>query len=194
MQLLTITDPEVVSEAKKVVLVCGRIHPGETCGSFMVKGLLEFLCSEEEEAKYLRRNNIFKVVPMINVDGVVLGNYRTSFSGRDLNRMFTAEETLLIPEVKAVKNLVNSLKAEFKSRLLFFLDFHGHSVRKNVFIYGPEYDIWEHNYYRTRMLPKIIASKTEIFRYYSCLFRISDWKRTTARAVILKQIPHCYTV
>lgn len=142
LQLLTITDPEVANEAKKVVLVCGRIHPGETCGSFMVKGLLEFLCSEEEEAKYLRRNNIFKVVPMINVDGVVLGNYRTSFSGRDLNRMFTAEETLLIPEVKAVKNLVNSLKAEFKSRLLFFLDFHGHSVRKNVFIYGPEYDIW----------------------------------------------------
>jgi hypothetical protein len=26
------------------------------------------------------------------------------------------------------------------------------------------------------------------------MFRISDWKRTTARAVLLRQIPHCYTV
>jgi cytosolic carboxypeptidase protein 2/3 len=31
------------------------------------------------------------VIPMINPDGVVLGNFRTSMSGRDLNRMFTSE-------------------------------------------------------------------------------------------------------
>lgn len=96
--------------------------------------------------------------------------------------------------MKAIKSLVTSLKQEYRSRLMFFIDFHGHSVRKNVFIYGPEYDIWEPNYYRTRILPKILADKTEIFRYYSCMFRISDWKRTTARAVLLRQIPHCYTV
>lgn len=33
-----------------------------------------------------------------------------------------------------------------------------------------------------------------MFRYYSCLFRIAEFKRTTARAVILKNIPHCYTI
>jgi murein tripeptide amidase MpaA len=55
----------------------------------MVKGLLEFICSEDEQAKYLRKLIVFKVVPMINVDGVVLGNFRTSLCGRDLNRMFT---------------------------------------------------------------------------------------------------------
>ncbi len=46
---------------------------------------------------------------------------------------------MLIPEVTAVKSLAIRLKSEFKGRLTFFLDFHGHSVRKNVFIYGPEY-------------------------------------------------------
>jgi len=33
-----------------------------------------------------------------------------------------------------------------------------------------------------------------MFRYYSCSFRISSEKRTTARAVLLKHIPHCYTI
>jgi hypothetical protein len=33
-----------------------------------------------------------------------------------------------------------------------------------------------------------------MFRYYSCLFRIADFKRTTARAVILNNVPHCYAV
>ncbi len=43
-------------------------------------------------------------------------------------------------------------------------------------------------------MPKIISERTDMFRYYSCIFRISSSKRTTARAVLLKQIPHCYTV
>jgi hypothetical protein len=33
-----------------------------------------------------------------------------------------------------------------------------------------------------------------MFRYYSCMFRIAPEKKTTARAVLLKHIPHCYTV
>ena len=31
---------------------------------------------------------VSKVVPMFNPDGVALGNYRTSLSGEDLNRMW----------------------------------------------------------------------------------------------------------
>ena len=103
---------------------------------------------------------VFKVIPMLNPDGVVVGNFRTSLSGKDLNRQFRTSADFLIPEVKALKQLVIRLKGEFKSRLMFFLDFHGHSVKKNVFLYGPEYEIWETNYYKTRIFPKIMASKT----------------------------------
>lgn len=75
-----------------------------------------------------------------------------------------------------------------------FLDLHGHSVKKNVFLYGPEYDIWETNYYKTRIFPKIISNRTPMFRYYSCLFRVAEFKKTTARAVVLRNVPHCYTI
>jgi murein tripeptide amidase MpaA len=63
-----------------------RIHPGESNGSWMMHGLIKFLLGNSNEAKKLRDNIVFKIIPMINVDGVVLGNYRTGFEGRDLNR------------------------------------------------------------------------------------------------------------
>ena len=56
-------------------------------------------------------------------------------------------------------------------------------VKKNVFIYGPEFPVWDPNYLKSRLLPKILDEKTMMFRYYSCIFRISKGKRSTARGV-----------
>jgi murein tripeptide amidase MpaA len=51
-------------------------------------GTLEYLVSEDEGARYLRDNFVFKVIPMLNPDGVIVGNYRCSLSGLDLNRQW----------------------------------------------------------------------------------------------------------
>ncbi len=77
-----------------------------------------------------------------------------------------------------------------------FLDLHGHSVKKNVFAYGPEYPLYDINYYKCRILPKILADNTELFRYFSCIFRISPGKKTTARAVIqnMCNLTNCFTI
>lgn len=37
-------------------------------------------------ASLLRENIIFKIVPMLNPDGVIIGNYRTGVFGKDFNR------------------------------------------------------------------------------------------------------------
>lgn len=52
----------------------------------MMEGFLKFICGNSKEAMNLRTDFIFKVVPMLNPDGVCLGNYRTGISGRDFNR------------------------------------------------------------------------------------------------------------
>lgn len=49
---------------------------------------------------------IVKVVPMMNPDGVILGNYRTGVAGRDLNRRFKLTDKTLFPSVFAMKQLV----------------------------------------------------------------------------------------
>lgn len=51
-----------------------------------MEGLIEFLVGNSKEAKHLRETYVFKIVPMINVDGVINGNTRLSLNGQDLNR------------------------------------------------------------------------------------------------------------
>jgi len=64
------------------------VHPGESGASFIIEGLLEFLISDEPTAQTLRDRYVFKIVPMLNPDGVIVGNYRCSLSGHDLNRQY----------------------------------------------------------------------------------------------------------
>jgi len=52
----------------------------------MMEGFLKFICGDTRMAVNLRKCIIFKIVPMMNPDGVVLGNYRTGLSGKDFNR------------------------------------------------------------------------------------------------------------
>ena len=71
---------------RKGIVISSRVHPGESNASFLMHGTLEYLVSEDEGARYLRDNFVFKIIPMLNPDGVIVGNYRTSLSGLDLNR------------------------------------------------------------------------------------------------------------
>lgn len=43
--------------------------------------------------------------------------------------------------------MIWNYKQIYQENALFYLDFHGHSVKKNVFAYGPEYSISHKNYY-----------------------------------------------
>ena len=52
----------------------------------MLKGVIDFLVGPSEEAKELREKHVFKIIPMLNPDGVIHGNYRCDLAGNDLNR------------------------------------------------------------------------------------------------------------
>ena len=60
---------------KKVILISSRIHPGESIGSYVMEGLIEELMKMGEG---FLEEVIVKIIPMINPDGVVFGNFRTS--------------------------------------------------------------------------------------------------------------------
>ncbi len=55
----------------------------------------------------------------------------------------------------AVKKLVDKIQEYFEIEMYF--DFHGHSKKKNIFFFGPNYPLMDPNYYRCRVFPKIFA-------------------------------------
>ncbi|KAH8060941.1 zinc carboxypeptidase [Aureococcus anophagefferens] len=122
--LLTVTnfdtrDPRAVRDRAGVVLTA-RVHPGESNASFMMRGCVEFLTSNDPLAKQLREQFVFKIVPMMNPDGVINGNYRSSLAGEDLNRRYASPSATLQPTVHAVKQL---LKATHEARgVIFYCD------------------------------------------------------------------------
>jgi murein tripeptide amidase MpaA len=105
--MLKITDFSDEQKRKKTILMVGRLHPGETHSSWLIHGFIRFLLSESPKARELRSRIIFKIVPMLNPDGVIIGNYRCTLCGFDMNRNFggdTAAAALrLNPETNTFK-------------------------------------------------------------------------------------------
>lgn len=62
---------------------------------------------------------------MVNVDGVIMGNYRGNFAGYDLNRCWLKTDPNKQPEVFAIKNYIKKINKRQCVELI--LDLHGHS-------------------------------------------------------------------
>lgn len=191
--LLTITD-SAATGLKEHIIMSARVHPGETHGSWMMEGFLRFITGNNSAAVTLRKRLVFHIVPMLNPDGVVLGNYRSCLSGSDLNRQFQYPDSKLHPTVSHLKSLIAQITRE--NRVLAFIDMHAHSKKKSVFMYGPHYPLHSERYYTMRVIPKLMSERTDMFRYYSCKFRNDKGKEKAARLVVSKEfgLANSYTL
>jgi cytosolic carboxypeptidase protein 2/3 len=190
---LTITSsdlPEYMKNRKGVVF-SARAHPGESVGSWMMHGLIEFLLGDSKEAALIRDNYVIKLIPMLNPDGVINGMYRCNLSGSDLNRKWKAPSKMVHPTVYYAKRLIRNFAKERKLELI--CDLHGHSRRMNMFMYGcsvpgnPEI---------SRQFPLILSKLSPTFSYKSCSFHMQPSKDSTLRISMFKEleIPSVYTL
>jgi cytosolic carboxypeptidase protein 2/3 len=134
LTITTFTDSEQQMKQKKAIILSARVHPGETGASYMMKGVIDYLTGPSIRARILRDNFIFKIIPMMNPDGVILGNTRCSLVGQDMNRQWQDPNKEQHPVLFSMKQLINQTKQE--REILLFCDFHGHSRKKNIFMYG----------------------------------------------------------
>ena len=168
---------------KKGVVLFGRQHPSETVGSWTIKGAIDFLLGDSDEAKYLRDNFVFKIVPMINVDGVICGNTRTSLSGCDLNRRWTNPNMILHPEIFYTKEMIMNFSKKFKIECI--VDFHGHFGAFNSFFYG---NYKEDNYTLGKYFPFSCAKKSKVIQFEKSKFKMPKYKKGTGRINLFKEL------
>ncbi|VDM21447.1 unnamed protein product [Hydatigera taeniaeformis] len=133
---LTVSLKSAADARRPYIIITARVHPGESNSSWVMRGLLDHLTDPcDPEMLRLRRTYVFKVVPSLNPDGVICGNHRCSMAARDLNRQWLNPSPSLHPTIFHTKCLINLL-VEVGSTPYIYVDLHGHSRMKDIFVYG----------------------------------------------------------
>ncbi|KAM9570583.1 cytosolic carboxypeptidase 2-like isoform 4-T6 [Salvelinus alpinus] len=183
--VLTVTNPSHRGDRihKPAVVLTARIHPGETNSSWVMRGMLNFLLGDSPDAALLRGAFVFKLVPMLNPDGVIVGNYRCSLTGRDLNRNYKSILRDSFPTVWATHTMVQRLCEERK--VLLYCDLHGHSRKHNVFTYGCENPRSADRHPHQRVFPLMLSKNCpDMFSFGSCKFKVQRSKEGTGRVAL----------
>mmetsp|Transcript_19965 Transcript_19965/g.36974 ORF Transcript_19965/g.36974 Transcript_19965/m.36974 type:complete len:796 (+) Transcript_19965:342-2729(+) len=182
---LTITNPGEIEEIemRKGIVLSARVHPGETVGSWMMQGILEFLVSNTPEADLLRNLYVFKIVPMLNPDGVIKGNHRCSLAGNDLNRNWKRPRELSHPTISSFKRLIKLFASKF--RIDMICDLHGHSRKPNIFMYGCNIPA---DPSACKLFPYIVSKVSSVFNFEGCRFGMQKDKESTLRITLFKEL------
>lgn len=153
---------------KKTIFISARIHSAEVPSSFMMEGMINFLCHKTDPRSILlRKNFVFKIIPMVNPDGVYWGFSRVNSFGSNLNRFFDSPSQYHQPSVYSMKLLIQHLKK--KENLVNFIDLHGIAWEKGSFSFGNHYDNFEEQI-NNILFPKLIALNSQHFRFKDCYF------------------------
>ncbi|XP_030564483.1 cytosolic carboxypeptidase Nna1 isoform X2 [Drosophila novamexicana] len=194
---LTVTAPsnnEDNIRRKKSIVVSARVHPSETPSSWMMKGLMDFITGDSTVAKRLRHKFIFKLVPMLNPDGVIVGNTRNSLTGKDLNRQYRTVIRETYPSIWYTKAMIRRLIEE--CGVAMYCDMHAHSRKHNIFIYGCENKRNPEKRLTEQVFPLMLhKNSADRFSFESCKFKIQRSKEGTGRIVVwMLGITNSYTI
>ncbi|TYZ59709.1 hypothetical protein PybrP1_011114 [[Pythium] brassicae (nom. inval.)] len=189
-----------------VIVISARVHPGEPNSSWMMKGMIDYLIGPSSGALVLRKNFVFKIVPMLNPDGVVNGNTRVNLAGWDLNRKWSFPVEKLFPTVFHLKRQLATFQA--RDRVAIYCDLHGHSLNRNIFTYGcynkksgskrsasmsllpsatslaAGSTMQASVKNDPRVFPMVVARNSQFFSFASCDFKVHRSKLNTARVVV----------
>ena len=190
-------------ENKQIIIFTSRVHPGETVCSYVIEGVINSLLNDKNSD--LLKKYIFKIIPMLNPDGVINGCYRNNLLGKDLNRMWSEPSINISPTIFYSKNLV------FINKTLFYCDFHGHSKMPNCALYGCSPKKKKVNgkilliaqelhktyhWFEEKVFMKIFEEEAKYYQSSGEQFFISKSKMKTARAIAYNefQISFSYTL
>ncbi|KAJ1555024.1 Cytosolic carboxypeptidase-like protein 5 [Nowakowskiella sp. JEL0078] len=193
---------ENILSSKNFFFISARVHPSETVSSYILDGFLEFILRPDDpRARLLRERYVFKVVPMVNPDGVARGHCRGDNSGVNLNRVYDSPDPQLHPTIYAIRKYISYI-ATFGS-VEFYFDLHGHANKFGCFLFGNQLGDPQLQK-ETLAFSKLMEINCPWFETASCDFssrgmtakdRADESKEGSGRVAIynILKIQHCYT-
>lgn len=130
IELVTITDFSTGDEGKKVVFVTGLVHAGEDCSGYFVQGMIDYLLSDEPKALEAGKKTIFKIVPMVNPDGMYRGISRYTAEMEDASAQWSQADP--VAEVACVKNWLADWLAAKPIDVVIDVHSHGQVNPQNI--------------------------------------------------------------
>jgi|JI9StandDraft_2_1071091.scaffolds.fasta_scaffold1124372_2 cytosolic carboxypeptidase protein 2/3 len=85
------------------------------------------------ESRWLLDNYDFHIIPMVNVDGVIYGNFRCDLAGYDLNRAWKNPLEQIHPQIFHIKREISKISDKYQVEMC--LDLHTHSKEYGSFAY-----------------------------------------------------------
>jgi len=99
-----------------------------------MEGVLKFLLNDSPYSRYLKKRFDFVLFPMVNVDGVIYGNFRCDINGNDMNRRWRQPHKIFQGAIVQLRRKLETLQSD--QGFEFFFDLHGHSKKLNTFCYS----------------------------------------------------------
>lgn len=194
--------PRCYRSNKPVVFISARVHPGETPASYILDGFLKALLSPDRRGHTLRKLFVFKIIPILNPDGVYRGHFRVDQNGNNLNRFYISPSAVEQPTIYAAKTYVEYLNSTCSVAL--YLDMHAHVSRRGCFLFGNYLDFEKQ--VENEMFAKLIELNSMYFDFNECDFsersmsskdpKDQHTKEGCGRVALYKStgITRCYTV
>ena len=193
--------PRSPRSLKPIVFISARVHPGETPASYMLDSIIQGLLSKDPRGQSLRHNFVFKIVPMLNPDGVSRGHFRVDQNGINLNRCYAYPSILDHPSIYAVKAYIELV---IPSQICFYIDLHAHGSKKSCFVFGNYLSLPQQS--DNELFAKLLEINSQFFDYTESDFNEKNMtakdpkdhhsKEGSGRVAFYKSIglTHSYTV
>src|SRR4030095_671168 len=109
-------------------------HSWESGSSWSGEGAIRTLLDASEQSGRMRREIVWKIIPICDPDGLARGSVRFNINGYDLNRNWDVDKPALMPEITAQRNAVAKwIEGGHSIDLLFSL----HNTETGEYLEGP---------------------------------------------------------
>ena len=140
----------------------------------MLNGILSIITDPDNlHGKILRKHFVFKIIPLLNPDGVYRGCFRHDTRGNNLNRFYDEPRHDHHPTIFAAKKVI--LQQKEIGKLAIYIDLHAHASRRGCFMFGNALPL-DNQKLQNMLLPKVISLNSIDFDYNQCSFSQSNMK------------------